>query len=99
MHNAIKHGKAEHVNVVLEECVGSYVLYIEDDGIGFDPDGIGHTGLGLHIMKYRANAIRGELTITGGRDGGIRVTCTFNHTKDVCSNDGTKPIRNSGQRS
>lgn len=96
VHNAIKHGQAEHVDVVLEECAGSYVLYIEDNGIGFNPDEINHTGLGLHIMKYRANAIRGDLTIARGRAGGTRVTCTFDLTKGVCRNDRAKPISTTG---
>lgn len=99
VHNAIKHGQAENVQVVLEECAGSYVLYIEDDGIGFNPDEISHTGLGLHIMKYRANAIRGDLPITRGRAGGTRVTCTFDLAKGVCRDDSAKPISTSGQRS
>lgn len=96
VHNAIKHGQAEHVQVVLEERAGSYVLYFEDDGIGFNPDEINHTGLGLHIMKYRANAIRGDLTIAGGWAGGTRVTFTFDLTKGVCRNDRVKPIIASG---
>jgi signal transduction histidine kinase len=99
VHNAIKHGQAKHVQVVLEESADSYVLYIEDDGTGFDPDDMSHTGLGLHIMKYRADDIRGELTITRGRAGGIRVTCTFDLKKGMCRNDSAKRISDSGQRS
>jgi signal transduction histidine kinase len=81
VHNAIKHGKARYVLVGLKEHTSSYILYIEDDGVGFDADEIDHTGIGLHIMRYRASAIRGDLTIGRSQAGGTRVTCRFDAGK------------------
>ena len=75
----------------LEEHMSSYVLYVEDDGSGFDSDGVDDMGLGLHIMKYRASAVRGHLTITRRQAGGTRVTCTFSPTKKLSNHDSTEP--------
>ena len=91
VHNAIKHGQAGQVFVAIEENMGSYILTIEDNGKGFNPDNTNHDGLGLHIMKYRANAIGGDLIITSSRTYGTRVTCNFNLSKSLHSND-RKPI-------
>lgn len=77
VHNAIKHGRANHIRVAIEAQPGSYILSIEDDGIGFNPDNGHRDGLGLHIMKYRAQAIGGDLMIDRGNPHGTHVRCTF----------------------
>jgi two-component system sensor kinase FixL len=71
--NAVKHGKAGKVEV---RCAGEddrLVLEIEDDGFGgAGPKG---SGMGLRIMRYRARAIGGELSIDTGMHGGTVVRC------------------------
>ena len=37
----------------------------------------GSDGLGIHIMRYRAQAIGGSLDVTAGEAGGTVVRCTF----------------------
>jgi signal transduction histidine kinase len=49
-------------------------LVVEDNGTGFRPKKRSK-GLGLHIMKYRANVLGGKFRIASSRKGGTRVVC------------------------
>ena len=51
-------------------------LEICDDGPGLPPDATTHEGLGLRIMRDRARALGGSLTLEC-RDGGTAVVCTI----------------------
>jgi len=64
VNNAIRHGKAEHIDVELEEDKGRVVLSITDDGKGFDVEAAANNGLGLNTMRDRMQAVGGELDIT-----------------------------------
>ena len=86
--NAVQHGRAEHVRVVLVRGAEQLRLRIEDDGTGFGvPDGpdrslsapirpVDSRGMGLRIMHYRAHLAGGSLEIRPGTEGGTVVTCT-----------------------
>jgi PAS domain S-box-containing protein len=75
--NAIKHGKAEHIEIHLHSRSGSGgVLMVRDTGCGIAPGPREHAGMGLDIMKHRATMIGGALVIaTNGH--GTTVTCRF----------------------
>jgi signal transduction histidine kinase len=62
--NAIRHARPSSVAVRLRQN-GSVVLEIFDDGIGFDPEKAGDARdrFGLVMMKERARAIGGDLSI------------------------------------
>jgi signal transduction histidine kinase len=76
VNNAIKHSRAKCIEVSLVERPPWLVLEIRDDGIGFEEtDGIACPGMGLRIMRYRASAIGGTLTIEHGEDRGTKVRC------------------------
>lgn len=78
--NAIKHGKAQHIVIGLSVVEERISMMVKDDGIGF-PEGVDqYTGMGLHIMNYRARMINGSLTIQGDPEGGTTVTCSFQST-------------------
>ena len=49
-------------------------LVVEDNGKGFRPRR-SSKGLGLQIMKYRANVLGGTLVIDPPPKGGTKVTC------------------------
>jgi signal transduction histidine kinase len=49
---------------------------VEDDGKGFVVRRR-QKGLGLHMMRYRANALGGELKIKRRRTGGMDITCVI----------------------
>jgi len=76
--NAVKHGKANEVQVALVRQNDQLVLTIQNDGLPFPKARFQSTGMGLRIMQYRASVIGGVFTI-GPRvdEDGTVVTCTF----------------------
>ena len=77
VNNAIKHGGAKHIVIRLAASNDSGTLTICDDGAGFPATPPKDSGMGLHIMAYRANMIGGTLLVGPGETGGARVACTF----------------------
>jgi PAS domain S-box-containing protein len=74
--NAVKHSQARTVSIRLRARTNQIELRVEDDGAGLSPAKRKQaTGLGLHIMDYRARAIGGTLQITPRRRGGTIVSC------------------------
>ena len=72
--NAVKHSGATEIVVCFERERGRARLVIEDNGKGIRTRKRSK-GLGLHIMKYRANVLGGSLTIDPKPKGGTRITC------------------------
>ncbi|OPZ14263.1 MAG: Sensor histidine kinase LiaS [candidate division BRC1 bacterium ADurb.BinA364] len=73
--NAIRHGEPSQIVVRLTREHGSLVLSIRDDGKGFDPAAANGGGLGLGIMRHRAEAIGGSFEIQSRPGGGAIVRC------------------------
>ena len=73
VHNAVKHGRAQHIMVNLSQESGKYILSVTDDGVGIK-ESQQSTGMGLRIMSLRAKKIGAELTIAGGIAGGTAIT-------------------------
>jgi signal transduction histidine kinase len=74
--NAVRHGKAKHVVIRLDDAHGELSLRVLDDGAGMGAAG-GSPGLGLHVMRYRAELIGGRLAIRARAEGGTEVLCRF----------------------
>ncbi len=74
--NAVRHGQAAHVRIRLSGEGARLLLRITDDGRGIASDA-GCSGMGLHVMRYRAGLIGGRLTIAPLREGGTEVSCRF----------------------
>lgn len=77
--NCAKHAQAQTVTVALRKGSRHTTLVIEDDGVGFDPAGVGNggrPGLGLLTMRERAEFAGGEMRIESapGRGTKIRVS-------------------------
>jgi len=77
LNNACRHSKAISTDIYLQQTNGDYVLVIEDDGKGFDPqkfpeDGAKH--FGLKIMQARAAHLGGDLMVKSAPGEGTRVT-------------------------
>ena len=70
--NAVKHSGATEITVCVEREKDSLRLVVEDNGKGFRPRKRGK-GLGLHIMKYRASVLGGQVKISARRKGGTLV--------------------------
>ncbi|MBS0393475.1 MAG: PAS domain-containing protein [Proteobacteria bacterium] len=72
--NAARHAAAHTVLVQFNVTGRRVALAISDDGRGLGPGS--STGVGLKIMRYRANMLGGELLIGPRPSGrGTRVTC------------------------
>ena len=61
--NAVRHGRAERVEVDLSCSADEILVEVVDNGPGFDQELARGKGLGLTIMKERARAVGGELRI------------------------------------
>lgn len=73
--NAVKHGKARNIRVRLSVRDDSTVLSIENDGLPFPTESRCLEGMGLKIMRYRAELINSTLDIRKGARGGTVVRC------------------------
>jgi len=74
LHNAVEHGRAHKVQIDLTVDRDSMVLTVRDDGKGFD-GGAASNGMGLRIMRYRAQCIGGSCEVQSNRAEGTIVTC------------------------
>ena len=72
--NAVRHGGASHVSIDLENGSAGISLVIADDGDGL-PDDPPEAGLGLQLMRLRAEMIGGYLKIDSADGSGTRVEC------------------------
>jgi PAS domain S-box-containing protein len=72
--NAVEHGAAREVLIQLKFGHREMVLTIQDDGEGFDTKANGH-GMGLRIMRYRAQCIGGLCEVHSGPTKGTTVFC------------------------
>lgn len=61
--NISKHAEAELVQVVLESRSNYVKLSLRDDGTGFDPNNLEREGLGLGIMRERADHLGAVIQI------------------------------------
>jgi PAS domain S-box-containing protein len=74
--NAVKHSCAKNVLITLDCNPEHICVSVQDDGKGFAVRAR-RKGLGLHMMRYRANALGGELKIERRRRGGMDITCVI----------------------
>ncbi len=78
--NAIKHGGASRIVIVLSDSRATGRLTIEDDGVGIGrARPAGTPGMGLHIMRYRARMFGGSCDVRDrpGSSSGTLVDCRF----------------------
>jgi len=78
VNNAIKHGKPTRIRLRLLASPQRIVLGVRDNGAGIRKRTGRPRAMGLHIMQYRADAIRGSLLIRRHPQGGTEVLCTVN---------------------
>ncbi|VVM06634.1 sensor histidine kinase [Methylacidimicrobium tartarophylax] len=76
IHNAIRHGKPDQIEILLGEGAGSLYLRIADDGGGMDAKAASGSGLGLRSMRYRARMIGGVIGFESKPKEGMIVLCT-----------------------
>ncbi len=74
VHNAIEHGAAHEVLIELTLGNRDMVLTVQDNGQGFKAETNGH-GMGLRIMRYRAQCIGGSCHVHTAHNKGTVVHC------------------------
>ncbi len=76
--NAVKHGHAKEIDIELSTNPIRTVLSVHDQGKGIATPVPKRQGMGLRIMKYRADIIGGTLDIQSHQSGvGTTVVCTI----------------------
>lgn len=72
--NAVRHGGAKHIVISLALEGDRLRLAVRDDGTGFSENHEAQEGLGLSIMRYRAELVGGALEVSSS-SGGTTVAC------------------------
>ena len=81
LQNALRHSRAEHIQLRLDEGAGGLRLTVSDDGVGFEPEdaSLRARRLGLTSMEERARALGARLRIDSapgrGTTIGLEVAC------------------------
>ena len=75
VNNAVKHAHADRISVELDVKNGRLKLMVRDSGVGL-PDSPDSSGMGIHIMPYRARLIDGQFDIGRADGGGTDVSCS-----------------------
>jgi PAS domain S-box-containing protein len=75
VNNALKHGRARTVDIALSERADALELSVENNGRAIPPANQANHGMGLNVMRYRAEVIGGSLSIESGKRKGVRVAC------------------------
>jgi NarL family two-component system sensor histidine kinase LiaS len=77
--NVARHSSAENVEVTLRIHDQGVEFTVQDDGMGFDPQGQ-HVGMGLDSMRERAEGLGGAFHIETAADQGTKVRVKFPFT-------------------
>jgi signal transduction histidine kinase len=80
IHNALRHSRADNVDVTLRGSNGSLVVSVTDDGVGFEPTRaeLRSKHLGLTSMEERARELGGRLEIRSAPGAGTTVRLEVN---------------------
>ncbi|HPQ54349.1 MAG TPA: PAS domain S-box protein [Spirochaetota bacterium] len=76
LRNAVTHGKAKRVDIILRQNSERLALVVQDNGTGIQKDDDASPGIGMKIMEYRARFVGGWLSVISRREGGMIVICT-----------------------
>lgn len=90
--NATKYASARAIHIRLSIAPGCAVtLVVSDDGVGIPPAAERGAGMGLRIMRYRAEMIGGTLSVSRRPEGGTFVQCIIPVTvaAGACGGDHT----------
>jgi signal transduction histidine kinase len=78
--NISKHAKASEASLLIKKFNDTLSIIVEDNGIGFE-DTKTYNGMGLQNLRYRVQALEGEIFISSGTGRGTTVHVQFNLDK------------------
>ncbi|MEN9575242.1 MAG: hypothetical protein RL514_3097 [Verrucomicrobiota bacterium] len=87
--NALKHGKATHIEIGLAAQPNRVFLAVKDNGCGL-PTPPPRTGAGLRIMQYRAGMIGGSVVVQRGEPDGTTVACSVHQSVPLPKQEATR---------
>lgn len=73
--NAARHAGASQIHLTFRVAGPDLELQVEDDGVGFDPVNVAQAGMGMRMMRFRAEMARGFLSIESRPGHGARLRC------------------------
>jgi PAS domain S-box-containing protein len=74
--NVVRHSLASEVAICVEVVGDELQLRVDDNGRGFTHQPDGAAGLGLKMMRYRAQMLGGDLVLETSANGGASVRCS-----------------------
>jgi PAS domain S-box-containing protein len=80
--NAVRHAKAKHIEIRLDEKDEGILLQVRDNGVGITAALQAAEGMGLRIMRYRASLIGATVDLATAEAGGTVVTCMLRQEHD-----------------
>ena len=83
LNNAIKHGRADTVTIMLRQEGTTCILTVQDNGLGIGNIVHQGKGIGLNIMQYRASMIGASLDVRNAELGGTILTCSFQNKDNL----------------
>jgi signal transduction histidine kinase len=92
--NALKHGRAKTIHLMLTAANGRLNLAVTDDGVGFGGESERSLGAGLENMRARARLLGAHLEIFRRKTGGTAVICSLRH--DIPTHKEPRAARTSG---
>jgi signal transduction histidine kinase len=71
--NIVKHAGADHVSIVISNRDGGVAVTVDDDGRGFESEGVRADALGLLGMRERLALVGGTLEVESSVDSGTTI--------------------------
>jgi signal transduction histidine kinase len=77
LNNAMKHSQADEISISLSQTGETTRLEVADNGRGLPKAARAGAGIGLQVMRHRANVIRAALTVESAPGKGVKVICAL----------------------
>ncbi len=81
VNNAVKHSHAKVIEIAFHQDKDTVSFMVRDDGTGFHEGTRAGKGLGLNLMRHRADIINATFEILHPENGGTIVSCSFRNRK------------------
>jgi signal transduction histidine kinase len=75
--NAVRHANAKRIEIRLTRAGDGIELLVEDDGVGLGHSSGEQNGVGLHVMRHRAQLAGGFLKTSNGEPHGTSIRCAI----------------------
>ena len=89
IHNAIRHGQAQRIELELAVAPPYLQLRVQDNGLGFVVPAGKPSGMGLRIMEYRARALGARLSVDSEPKRGTQIRCQVPLALCLATHSGT----------